>query len=74
MKLLYVRLHEKGMQTSVGRLGDTLAAPLYDMSLVSNLRSIKVTGRGWDAPVFIPLERIANFQPDPDALTPPKKT
>lgn len=65
MKLQYVRLAEKGMQTAVGRLRQDLSHEHYEMTFVSNIRSIKIAHSDWNAPVWVPLERVANYSPLP---------
>jgi hypothetical protein len=69
VKLCHVRLTES-IQAKPGRLGTN--SPLehteYDLTLISNLRSIKVMKKGWDEPVWIPLERVDCFSSLEEAL------
>lgn len=63
MKLSYVRLSEKGMQAANGRLGQALDGAHYELTLISNLRCIKVHHAEWRAPIYIPVERVDNYTP-----------
>jgi hypothetical protein len=56
------------MQTKFGRLREHLESPTYEMTLISNLRSLKVEHEDWHGgSIYIPLERFDNFTPDPEA-------
>lgn len=66
MKLKYVRLSDKGMQVWNGRLRQDLSSDQYGLTLISNIRSIKVTHVDWVAPIYVPLERIDNYTPSPE--------
>lgn len=69
MKIAYLRLSAKGMQCAAGRLRQDLTAEYgYEMTLVSNLRAIKVDRPEWAEPIFVPLERLENFRPAPGEL------
>ena len=63
MKLKYVRLTEKGMQATNGRLSQALSHEHYGLLLISNLRTIKVSHPDWVEPIYVPLERVDNFSP-----------
>lgn len=63
MKLRYVRLSDKGMQVFNGRLRQDLASDVYDLTLISNLRCVKVAHPEWESAIYVPVERIDNFSP-----------
>lgn len=65
MKLKYIRLAEKGMQVASGRLRQDLSADFYELTLISNIRSVKINHPDWDQAVYVPLENIANYSPMP---------
>lgn len=64
MRLKFLRLAEKGMQVFSGRLSQTLDSTYgYSMTLLSNIRSVKVSHEDWKQSVYIPLEQVANYTP-----------
>lgn len=70
MKLAYIRLADKGMQTKHGRLGSQhITSDHYDLTLISNLRVVKVAAHDWNGgSVYIPLERLDNYSPLPEPV------
>jgi len=68
VKLLYARLPES-MQTEYTRLPKALTSKAYDLTLISNLRVIRVSHESWKGGVVdVPVERFENFSLDPEAL------
>lgn len=68
MKLQYIRLCD-GMQTEYGRLRRDLQSPQFTLTLIGNIRSVKVEHEDWKGGfVYIPCERLECFSPAPEAL------
>jgi hypothetical protein len=67
MKLKYIRLSDKGMQVVNGRLRQDLTSDHFSLTLISNLRCVKVSAPEWPAAIYIPVERLDNFSPADEA-------